>query len=569
MDAVPTTFGKYFLTEKIATGGMAEIYLAKLIGPGGFEKQLIIKQIHPEFSGHRQFVELFVAEAKTLVGLSHGNIVPIYELGVVDDTYYISMEYIDGPTLERLMKALRKRERPLDSAMAAYMTSELLKGLDYAHRKGEGVIHRDLSPRNVMVSRDGEVKLVDFGLAVTIQDQKVAAGAGGRPAGSFPYMSPEQVRSEPLTGQSDLFSVGVLLWELLTGQALFARKGEDETLEAVLSGPIPPPSEVNKKAPKELDAICLKALARDLDERYATANDFLSAINRYVYSLDTTITPIDVSRMLAIATPPTTTERTAVNSTGSDADATADTQAPRDGIDRTKPMPPRARGKSRAETTRSFATHIELEEALSNATPAMGYPAITDSDAGDAKDSGAEAKPVAKAKEPARATTEPPPKSFKLAAIAGLVVAGSITAFAVWPSSPGTASNADAGRVAAVVQDAGAPADSAPALYDATAVATTSADAAPLPDAKKIVRRPKPDARSVAAVGKGTLKVGANPWGEVFVDGKKVGQAPGVFKIEAGPHAIEIRYRRQVRAFNVTIEPDQTASLGVIEFDVE
>src|SRR5215217_8517470 len=124
MTELPTTFGKYYLTEKLATGGMAEIYLAKLVGPGGFEKQLVIKQIHPRLSGQRQFVDLFVAEAKTLVSLAHGNIVPVYELGVVDDTYFIAMEYIDGPTLYRLTEALARRGDRTDPAVAAWITAK-------------------------------------------------------------------------------------------------------------------------------------------------------------------------------------------------------------------------------------------------------------------------------------------------------------------------------------------------------------------------------------------------------------------------------------------------------------
>jgi len=232
------TFGRYQLVKKLATGGMAEIYLAKLMGPGGFEKQLVIKQIHPRLSGQRQFVDLFVAEAKILVTLAHGNIVPVYELGVIDDTYFIAMEYIDGPTLYRLTETLRRRGVRMAPAVAAWIMARILEGLDYAHRKGDGVIHRDLSPRNVMLSRDGEVKLVDFGIAVTLCEGDGDA-AQSAPTGSFPYMSPEQVRRESLTGQTDLFSVGVLAWEMLAGRRLFARADADATLAAVLNEPIP------------------------------------------------------------------------------------------------------------------------------------------------------------------------------------------------------------------------------------------------------------------------------------------------------------------------------------------
>src|SRR6187549_1405263 len=258
MTELPTTFGKYFLTEKLATGGMAEIFLGKLIGPGGFEKQLVIKQIHPALSGQRHFVDLFVAEAKTLVSLAHGNIVPVYELGVVDDTYFIAMEYIDGPTLYRLTESLARRDSRMEPAVAAWITARIVEGLDYAHRKGEGVIHRDLSPRNVMLSRDGEVKLVDFGIAVTLGETSDDAGQSA-PTGSFPYMSPEQVRKEPLTGQTDLFSVGVLLWEMLVGERLFARPDAEATLRAVTEDEIPRPSARNANIPAKLDEIVLRA----------------------------------------------------------------------------------------------------------------------------------------------------------------------------------------------------------------------------------------------------------------------------------------------------------------------
>src|SRR5688500_17766478 len=190
MDELPATFGKYYLAEKLATGGMAEIYLGKSLGPGGFEKQLVIKQIHPRLSGQRQFVDMFVAEAKMLVTLAHGNIVPVYELGVVDDIYFIAMEYIDGPTLYRFTEAAARRGFHLPSRLRAWIAAATPEGRDSAHRRGDGVIHRDLSPRNVMLSRAGEVKLVDFGIAVALG----ASGDkdGSAPTGSFPYMSPEQ-----------------------------------------------------------------------------------------------------------------------------------------------------------------------------------------------------------------------------------------------------------------------------------------------------------------------------------------------------------------------------------------
>ena len=382
---LPATFGKYFLTEKLATGGMAEIYLAKLVGPGGFEKQLVIKQIHPRLSGQRHFVDLFVAEAKILVTLAHGNVVPVYELGVIDDTYFIAMEYIDGPTLYRLTETLRRRGVRMAPAIAAWITARILEGLDYAHRKGDGVIHRDLSPRNVMLSRDGEVKLVDFGIAVTLGDAGEDDAGESAPTGSFPYMSPEQVRKQPLTGQTDLFSAGVLLWEMLAGRRLFARSDPDATLRAVTDGDIARPSAESPEVPARLDDVVMRALERDPATRWATAGDMLAALQRYLYSLDETPGPRDVAALVARYCPPET-RRLPTHHDELDADPASNAPRPRPWTASPAPTttpssagdPPRpgpataviprdgaARGKRAPRArTETFATHVELAQML-------------------------------------------------------------------------------------------------------------------------------------------------------------------------------------------------------------
>ena len=382
---LPATFGKYFLTEKLATGGMAEIYLAKLVGPGGFEKQLVIKQIHPRLSGQRHFVDLFVAEAKILVTLAHGNIVPVYELGVIDDTYFIAMEYIDGPTLYRLTETLRRRGVRMAPAVAAWITARILEGLDYAHRKSDGVIHRDLSPRNVMLSRDGEVKLVDFGIAVTLGDPGEDAAGESAPTGSFPYMSPEQVRKQPLTGQTDLFAAGVLLWEMLVGRRLFARSDPDATLRAVTDGDIAHPSAESPEVPARLDDVVMRALERDPAARWTTAGDMLAALQRYLYSLDETPGPRDVAALVARYCPPET-RRLPTHHDELDADGAPEpprrpwtaSPAPTTAGDPPRPGPataviPRdgaARGKRGPRArTETFATHVELAQILERAAP--------------------------------------------------------------------------------------------------------------------------------------------------------------------------------------------------------
>jgi tRNA A-37 threonylcarbamoyl transferase component Bud32 len=370
MTELPTTFGKYFLTEKLATGGMAEIYLAKLVGPGGFEKPLVIKQIHPKLSGQRHFVDLFVAEAKILVGLAHGNIVPIYELGVIDDTYFIAMDYIDGPTLYRLTEALARQDHRMEPAIAAWIAAKILEGLDYAHRKGEGVIHRDLSPRNVMLSRDGEVKLVDFGIAVTLGAVDAGSDVQSAPTGSFPYMSPEQVRREPLTGQTDLFSVGVLLWEMLVGTRLFARADADATLAAVTDGPIGKPSSKVAGIPARLDDVVMRALERDQSARWASSGEMLAALQRYLYNLDATPSPRDIAAMVAKYCPAETrrlsTHADHTPSSGVDVEPPA---GPRTAVIERADAKPRGKARARTET---FATHVDLETILARETPLVG-----------------------------------------------------------------------------------------------------------------------------------------------------------------------------------------------------
>lgn len=518
------TFGKYFLTGKIASGGMAEIYLAKLIGPGGFEKQLVIKQIHPDLGEYPEFVDMFVAEAKTLVSMSHGNIVPVYELGVVDGTYFIAMEYVDGPTLAELLDGLHRRDERLEPTLAAYIACELLKGLDYAHRKGDGIIHRDLSPRNVLVSRDGEVKLVDFGLAQAVGRAAEATRDGSLPAGSFPYMAPEQVRKQPLDPRSDLFSVGVLVWEMLTGRQLFARAEAQATLDAVLEDPVPAPSESNPEVAEELDRICGRALERDPERRWQSASECLAELARYAYSVASPASPGQLAQLVARACPPTASARDDIDIVPPDL-GTSDDSEPQDGVDRTKPM---ERRPARAATVQTFAASPQLSRVLGESTAA----------------------PL-------------PPRRSLLPALAVFAAAAAAIVVWQWPESPRPAAqpvSADAGQVAAARIDAAPPAD-------ATRMAPADAGPAPMPapDAGRSARKAPPDSGS--AVRKtGTLQVGANPWADVLLDGALLGQAPGTWTVAAGKHVVEVRHHQTTRRFEIVIEANQTESLGLIDF---
>jgi serine/threonine-protein kinase len=546
MTELPTSFGKYYLTEKLATGGMAEIYLAKIIGPGGFEKPVVIKQILPKLSGQRHFVDLFVAEAKTLVTLTHGNIVPVYELGVIDDTYFIAMDYIDGPTLYRLTETMSRRDAQMGPAVAAWITARMLEGLDYAHRKGEGVIHRDLSPRNVMLSRDGDVKLVDFGIAVTLGDPGEDSATQSAPTGSFPYMSPEQVRRDALSIQTDLFSAGVLMWEMLTGRRLFARPDADATLAAVLDGDIPRPSSIRADVPAKLDEVVMRALERDRTKRWQSAADMLAPLNKYLYSLDETPGPRDVAALVARFCPPET-RRLPTNAEAEQLDGPgADKPAASGPSTAVIPRDQQARGRPRRQQT--FATNVEIKSILDNATPLLAFDAITDPPAPLDKPAVDDTpKPVEVVKEKIRQ----PPSRFVLvlAGLGGLgLMVGAIAVFfanrdrvlhndidaGIKRDAPAYMSRFDDAYIDDIVDATPAP------LAPIDGGVSDAPPSAPIThDARKA--EPRADAAVVQAPkGSATLQVGADPWGEIYVDGKSMGRTPRELTVSPGHHNVEI-----------------------------
>jgi serine/threonine protein kinase len=284
---LPQRYGKYILLRKIAMGGMAEIFRAKTMGAEGFEKQIVIKRILPHFTDDEAFVKMFIDEASIASKLQHSNIVQIYDFDSQDDRYYIAMEYVEGADLKAIVERGLKSGKPLGPAQCVWIMMELSKGLHYAHTKeynGQplNIVHRDISPHNVIMSHSGEVKLMDFGIAKAAQ--RSTKTLAGTVKGKCAYMSPEQARGKPLDGRSDLFALGIMLWEMLTHKRLFLGDSDFETLSNVLKADVPPPSSVNPEVPKELDAIVLKALAKDRDHRHASVEDFGRELTRWFYS---------------------------------------------------------------------------------------------------------------------------------------------------------------------------------------------------------------------------------------------------------------------------------------------
>ncbi len=284
----PIPFGKYYLLERINVGGMAEVFRAKAYGVEGFERLLAVKRILPNIAEDQEFITMFIDEAKIAVQLNHANIAQIFDLGVVDGSYFIAMEHIHGRDMRAIFERCRQRNEPMPIAQSCFMAMKMCEGLDYAHNKRDqgsremALVHRDVSPQNVIVSFEGEVKIIDFGIAKAAG--KMGKTQAGILKGKFGYMSPEQVRGLPIDRRSDIFSTGIVLYELLTNERLFVGESDFSTLEKVRNVEILPPSTYNRKIPEELERIVLKALAKDVDDRYQNAIDLHDELQAFVYT---------------------------------------------------------------------------------------------------------------------------------------------------------------------------------------------------------------------------------------------------------------------------------------------
>jgi len=266
-------FGKYTLLERVTTGGMAEVWRGVVSGHGGFRRIVAIKKILPCYSQSPEFQRMFVDEATIASHLSHANIAQIYDFDVVDGTPYIAMEFVEGKDLRSILERCVATGTRLPYSIAVFIALEIAKALYYVHSRRESsrplnIIHRDVSPQNIMVSHAGEVKLVDFGIANAVSKQCLTQA--GTVKGKYAYMSPEQVAGKPLDHRTDIFSLGVVLWEMMTLRRLFAGKHEAETISNVLRCKAEPPHKINAEVPEVLSAPVLKALSRERHDRYPT-----------------------------------------------------------------------------------------------------------------------------------------------------------------------------------------------------------------------------------------------------------------------------------------------------------
>lgn len=282
----PIPFGKYYLLERINVGGMAEVYKAKAFGVEGFERLLAVKKILSSIAEDEAFINMFVDEAKIAVQLNHPNIAQIFDLGKVDGSYFIALEYIGGKDLKTIFERSRRIGEKVSIPRVCYLIMKVCEGLAHAHSKKDAqgkelhIVHRDVSPQNVLLSYEGEVKIIDFGIAKA--QGKTSQTQVGILKGKFSYMSPEQVRGLHVDHRSDLFSLGIVLYEMLTLERLFLGESDFDTLEKIRKVEMSPPSLYNPHIPKELEDIVLKALARSPDERFQNSYEFADALERFM-----------------------------------------------------------------------------------------------------------------------------------------------------------------------------------------------------------------------------------------------------------------------------------------------
>jgi serine/threonine protein kinase len=297
-----TRFGKYSLLNRIAVGGMAEIFLARQEGLEGFEKTICIKRIRPHLSSQPNFVRMFLNEAKLAAQLNHPNIVQIYDLGRINDSYFIAMEYISGRDMSRIIPKAEKAGIPFPMIYALRIASNVCEGLFYAHTKTDAygnplhVVHRDVTPENILVGFNGTVKIVDFGIAKA--NTQIEQTRAGEIKGKLSYMSPEQAMGAQLDARSDIFALGSVVYEWITGYKLFTGENEMAILKSIIDGKIYPPSYFKEDVPEAVERILMKALEKDKEKRYQSAWEMQFEIDTYLASSEFTPSNIHLSNFL-------------------------------------------------------------------------------------------------------------------------------------------------------------------------------------------------------------------------------------------------------------------------------
>jgi eukaryotic-like serine/threonine-protein kinase len=293
---------RYRVVERLEAGGMAEVFRGEATSVQGFKKRVAIKRVLPHLAQNKNFMGMFLDEARLGARLNHANIVTVFDIGAADNTYFIVMEFIDGGNLKSIMEALRKQGRTFPAKEAIYIAMETLRGLSYAHELTNedgtrlNLVHRDVSPPNVLLSKRGEVKVTDFGLAkATTQLEKTDPGVV---KGKFSYLAPEAAMGQPVDARADVFALGVVLWEMLAGRRLFLGETDYQTVKLVQQANVPSLSKLNAEVDEEFEQVLNGALTRDPNDRYQTAREFGDALAGYLFNHRMKVTSYDIATLV-------------------------------------------------------------------------------------------------------------------------------------------------------------------------------------------------------------------------------------------------------------------------------
>jgi serine/threonine-protein kinase len=293
---------RYRVIERLEAGGMAEVFVGEATGAQGFKKRVAIKRVLPHLAQNKRFISMFLDEARLGARLNHANIVSVFDIGAADNTYFIVMELVDGANLKTIMESLRKQGRRFPVKAAIYICMEACRGLSYAHELQDddgadlGIVHRDVSPPNIMITRRGEVKVADFGLArASTQLEKTDPGVV---KGKFSYLSPEAALGEQVDARTDVFALGIVLWEMIAGRRLVLGESDFETVKMVQQASVPSLQTINPEADSAFEAVLGKALSRDPAQRFQSARDLGDALAGYLFSHQMKVTSYDIAALV-------------------------------------------------------------------------------------------------------------------------------------------------------------------------------------------------------------------------------------------------------------------------------
>jgi len=293
---------KYRVIQRLAAGGMAEVFLGESTSVQGFKKQVAIKRVLPHLSQNRKFIDMFLDEARLSARLNHANIVTVFDIGSTDNTFFLVMEYVEGTNLKELIENMRKSGRQFELKHTVFIGMEACRGLSYAHELADEngtplhIVHRDVSPPNILITKRGEIKITDFGLAKAgIQVEKTEPGVI---KGKFGYLAPEVARGEDADARCDVFSLGIVLWELMAGRRLFLGETDYQTVKLVRHANIPRLSMLNRNVDDSFEEILYRALARDPQARYQSAREFGDALAGYLFSKGLKVTAYDIANLV-------------------------------------------------------------------------------------------------------------------------------------------------------------------------------------------------------------------------------------------------------------------------------